>query len=79
MGINLRKVVGHLQKTAAVRCKGYVFMQLGLKHSLGFMSAVAVYVPTEVCETEEKEIICAKLESLPNQCPGHDELIILSD
>ena len=30
-------------------------MQLRLKHSLRFMSVVAVYVPTEVCETEEKE------------------------
>ena len=31
-------------------------MQLRLKHSLGFMSVVAVYAPTEVCETKKKEM-----------------------
>ena len=29
-------------------------MSLRLKHILGFMSVVAVYAPTKVCETEEK-------------------------
>ena len=29
-------------------------MRIRLKHSLGFMSVVAVCAPTEVCETEEK-------------------------
>ena len=37
--------------------------QLRLKHSLGFMSVVAVYAPTEVCETE-KERFYAKLDSV---------------
>ena len=38
-------------------------MQFRLKHSLGFMSVVAVYVPTEACETEE-EMFYAKLDSV---------------
>ena len=31
-------------------------MRLRLKHSLGFMSVVIVYTPTDVYETEEKEM-----------------------
>ena len=36
-------------------------MRLSLKHSLGFMSVVAVYAPIEVCETEKK-MFYAKLD-----------------
>ena len=54
-------------------------MRLRLKHSLGFMSVVAVYAPTEVCETEEKEMFYAKLDSVLHQCPSCDEFIVLSD
>ena len=43
-------------------------MRLRLKHSLGFMSVV--YAPTEVCETEVKEMFCAKLDSVLDQCPS---------
>ena len=50
-------------------------MQLRLKHSLGFMSVVAVYAPTEVCETEE--MFFAKLDSELDQCPCRDALIVL--
>ncbi|XP_045110009.1 uncharacterized protein LOC123503949 [Portunus trituberculatus] len=52
-------------------------MRLRLKHSLHFMSVVAVYTPTEVSETEEKEMFYAKLDSV--LCPCHDALIILGD
>ena len=38
-------------------------MRLRLKLGLGFMSVVAVCTPTEVCETEEKEMFYAKLDS----------------
>ena len=53
-------------------------MRLRLKHSLGFMSVVAVYAPTEVCETEE-EMFNAKLDSVLDQCPCRDALIVLGD
>ena len=43
------------------------------------MSVVAVYAPTEVCETEEKEMFNAKLNSVLDQCPRRDALIILGD
>ena len=36
-------------------------MQLRLNHTLDFMSLVAVYVPTEMCRADEKEIFYAKL------------------
>ena len=54
-------------------------MRLRLRHSLGFISVVAVYAPTEVCETEEKEISYAKIDSVLDQCPCHDALIVLGD
>ena len=53
-------------------------MQLRLKDSLGFMSVVAVYAPTKVCETEE-EMFYSKLNSVLDQCPCHDALIVLGD
>ena len=54
-------------------------MRLRLKHSLGSMPVVAVYAPTKVCETEEKEMLYAKLDSVLDQCPRHDALIVLGD
>ena len=39
-------------------------MRLRLKYNLGFMSVVAVYAPTEMCETEEKEMFYTKLDSV---------------
>ena len=43
------------------------------------MSVVAVYAPIEVCETEEKEMFYAKLDSVLDQCPCRDALIVLGD
>ena len=42
------------------------------------MSVVAVYAPTEVCETE-KEMFYTKLDSVLDQCPCRDALIVLCD
>ena len=53
-------------------------MRLRLKDRLGFMSVVAVYAPTEVYETEE-EMFYAKLDSVLDQCPRRDALIVLGD
>ena len=54
-------------------------VRLRLKYSLGFMSEVAVYVPTEVCETGKKEMFYAKVDSVLDQCPLPDALIVLGD
>ena len=54
-------------------------MRVRLKHTMGFMSLVAVYAPTEVSETEEKEVFYAKLESILDQCPRRDVLVVLGD
>ena len=54
-------------------------MRLRLKHSLCFMSVVAVHAPTEVCETGEKEMFYAKLDSVVDHCPCRDALIVLGD
>ena len=54
-------------------------MLVRLKHSLGFISLVAVYAPTEVSEFEEKEMFYAKLDSIIDQCPSGDTLMVLGD
>ena len=54
-------------------------MRVRLKHTLGFMSLVAVYAPTEVYKIEEKEMFYAKLDSVLDQCPPRDTLIVLGD
>ena len=47
-------------------------MRLRLKHTLGFISLVATYVLTEMCEADEKEIFYAKFDSIePGPTPGH--------
>ena len=42
------------------------------------MSVVAVYAPTKVCETQEKEMFYAKLDSVLDQSP-YRALIVLGD
>ena len=54
-------------------------MLVRLKHTLGFMSLVAVYAPTEMSDLEEKEMFYAKLDSVVDQCPSRDTLIVLGD
>ena len=43
------------------------------------MSVVAVYAPTEVCETKGKEIFYSKLDSVLDKCPRRDAVIALGD
>lgn len=54
-------------------------MWVRLKHTLGFMSVVAVYAPTETSTLEEKEMFYAKLDSLVDRCPSRDTLVVLGD
>ena len=37
------------------------------------------YAPTETCDSEEKEMFYLKLDSVLEQCPCRDALIVLSD
>ena len=43
------------------------------------MSAVALYAPTEVCETEEKEMFYDKLYLVLYHCLCRDTLIVLGN
>ena len=52
-------------------------MRLRLKHTLGFLSLVAGYAPTNVCGAVEKEMFYDKLDSILDQCPHRDTLIVL--
>ena len=56
-------------------------MRLRLKHTWGFMSLVAVYVPTEaeVCWADEKEMFYAKIDFILDQCPRWDDLNAVTD
>ena len=54
-------------------------MRLRLKHTLGFMSLVAVYAPTKVCGADKKEMFYAKLDSVLDQCLCRDTLVVLGD
>ena len=54
-------------------------MRLRLKHTLGFMSILAGYAPTEVCGADEKEMFYAKLDSVLDQWPCQDTLIVLGN
>ena len=49
-----------------------------MKYTLGFMFLVAVYTPTKVCGADE-EMFYAKLDSVLEQCPRGDTLIVLGD
>lgn len=42
------------------------------------MSIIAVHALTELCELQEK-MFHAKLDSVVDQCPEHETLIVLGD
>lgn len=50
-----------------------------VKHTVRLISFIAVHVPTEMCELEEKEILYAILDSIVDQCPPRDTLVVLGD
>jgi sorting nexin-29 len=54
-------------------------MVVRLRHTLGFLSLVAVYAPTEVRDLKEKETFYARLDSVVYECPRRDTLLVLGD
>lgn len=52
-------------------------VQVRLRHTSGFMLFVAVYSPTEMCGTKEKEVFHAKHDSIFYQKRPQDALIAL--
>ena len=44
-------------------------MRLRIRHSLGVVSLVCVYAPTEASDLTVKDAFCATLESVVDQCP----------
>ena len=54
-------------------------MRLRICHSLGVISLVSVYAPTEASNLSMKDAFYATLESVVDQCPRRDTLLILED
>ena len=54
-------------------------MRLRIPHSLGVVSLVSVYSPTEVSDLTVKDAFYATLESVVDQCPKRDTLRVLED
>ena len=54
-------------------------MRLRIRHSLGVISLVSVYDLTEVSNLTVKDAFYATLESVVDQCPRRDTLLVLGD
>ena len=54
-------------------------MRLRIRHSLGVISLVSVYSPTEASDLTVKDTFYAKLESVVDQCPRRDTLLVFGD
>ena len=54
-------------------------MRLIIGHSLGVISLVSVYAPTEASDLTVKDTFYATLESVVDQCPRRDTLLVLGD
>ena len=51
-------------------------MRQRIHHSLGVVSLVSVYVPTEASDRTVKDAFDATLESVVDQCPRRDTLLV---
>ena len=54
-------------------------MRLKIRHSLGVISMVSVYALTEVSDLTVKDAFYNTLESVLDQCPRQDILLVLGD
>ena len=54
-------------------------MRRRIRHSLGVVSLVSEYSPTEASDFTVKDAINAMLESVVDQCPRRDTLLVLGD
>ena len=54
-------------------------MRRRIRHSLGVISLVSVYDPTEASDLTMKDTFYATLESVVDQCPRRDTLPVLGD
>ena len=54
-------------------------MRLRICHSLGVISLVSVYAPTEASDLTVKDAFYVTLESVVDQCPRRDAFLILGD
>ena len=54
-------------------------MRLRIRHSLGVISLVSLYFPTEASDLTLKDTFYATLESVVDQCPKQDTLLVLGD
>ena len=54
-------------------------MRLRIRHSFGVVSLVSVYAPTEASDLTVKDRFYAALESVVDQCPRLDTLLVLGD
>ena len=54
-------------------------MRLRIRSSLGVISLVSVHAPTEVSDPTMKDAFYATLESVVDQCPRRDTLLVFGD
>ena len=55
------------------------FMRRRISHSLSVISLVFVYAPTEASDLTLKDAFYATHESVIDQCPWRDTLLVLGD
>ena len=54
-------------------------MRRRIHHSLGVVSLASVYALTEASDLTVKDAFCATLESVVDQCPRRDTVVVLGD
>ena len=54
-------------------------MRLRIRHSLGVISLIFIYAPTEASDLTVKDAFYATLESVVDQCPRRDTLLDFGD